>query len=437
MSNNIYKIVENAICTGCGACSGICPENAISIVHNQAGFLIAKIDEKKCINCGMCLNVCPSNCENQIINKCNNIFYGEIKKCYIGYSCDQEIRKKSQSGGVVTSLLLYLIDKKKIDGALVNQFDNKIKKSKIVLAKSKKDLIKSCGSIYIQSPVTEAILKYSKTNKIAAVLLGCQAESLKLINEKYPSIKLPYFTIGLFCAGQNSSLLIEDLISQNKYDFDENICDFRFRDKLYGNWPGNIKISTNKKDYEINKQKRHDLKPIYESFRCLSCYDQLNIYSDISVGDPWGIEKEDIKKGYSVIIVRSTKAIEIIEDAVKNKYINIEEISKDEIIKGQTIDTRLKDRFYNARFSHSKNNWLYPYKKDLYENNDYLNNTNQNNKAFETKSKKLRDFFMEDNQANVIKHIKNMKNLLYLKKIYNVPKYYYARIISKLKNIFK
>jgi len=47
--------VDPALCTGCGACAGICPGNAIEIGDH------AVIDRDKCIECFCCQEVCPSD----------------------------------------------------------------------------------------------------------------------------------------------------------------------------------------------------------------------------------------------------------------------------------------------------------------------------------------------------------------------------------------
>lgn len=45
-------------CCGCTACYSICPQNAISMVEDEEGFLYPVIDEEKCV----CCNACVKNC---------------------------------------------------------------------------------------------------------------------------------------------------------------------------------------------------------------------------------------------------------------------------------------------------------------------------------------------------------------------------------------
>ena len=78
-------------CTGCMACYNKCPNNAISIVYNEAGFYTPQIDETKCTNCELCAAVCLQIKEP--------LPKEEPKVCYAVMTGD-EIRKNSASGGV-------------------------------------------------------------------------------------------------------------------------------------------------------------------------------------------------------------------------------------------------------------------------------------------------------------------------------------------------
>ncbi|MDP8201196.1 MAG: 4Fe-4S binding protein [Candidatus Tenebribacter burtonii] len=49
--------IDKSACSSCGACIGICPQDAIEIGKDGK----AVIDQTKCNRCGKCIAVCPEN----------------------------------------------------------------------------------------------------------------------------------------------------------------------------------------------------------------------------------------------------------------------------------------------------------------------------------------------------------------------------------------
>jgi NAD-dependent dihydropyrimidine dehydrogenase PreA subunit len=47
--------IDQEICAGCGACTDICPEQAIQLIAARA-----IVDQEKCTGCGQCVDECPS-----------------------------------------------------------------------------------------------------------------------------------------------------------------------------------------------------------------------------------------------------------------------------------------------------------------------------------------------------------------------------------------
>jgi coenzyme F420 hydrogenase subunit beta len=434
---NVDKIIKNALCTGCGACKIMCPANSIKMIFNNAGYLLANIDESKCVRCGLCCEVCPSNINNKIIFEGEDIFCGESKGCFIGYATDTNIRQVSQSGGIVTALLCYLLDKKIIDAAIVNNFDEELCRPRPKAAITRDEIIQSAGSYYSQSSVVEVIIENSD-KKIAAVALGCHTESLNLIARKYPNFQLPSYTIGLICAGQNSGYMIDDLLNQmgcNKKS--EKLYGFRFRDKKYGGWPGNVSAISNRGTYSINKNKRHDLKEIYELHRCIACYDQMNIFSDIVCGDPWGRTGKDVIEGSTVVIARNLKGLRLLKDAESAGFIKLECLKVEDVIKDQTVEGRHKNKFYAAKDIFKEKGWLFPYSIDYFESFKHNKVSNKNVRSIRKRLEYSRKYYIAESSEDAYNIAKQKKRKKKIKKIFN-RLFYINRIIYKvIKKVLK
>ncbi|MFA5448489.1 MAG: Coenzyme F420 hydrogenase/dehydrogenase, beta subunit C-terminal domain [Sphaerochaeta sp.] len=358
----IQPISVNALCTACGACSGICPTDAIAMQYNPSGYLYAHLDEERCIDCGKCVSVCPSVSQNTP-HFDYDPFHGLSLTGYVGYAVDEEIRLRGQSGGIVTALLCYLLESNRIDGAMVNKFDQETGKTKVVYEDTIEGIKEGSGSYYIQSAVSKSVFEH-QDKRTAAVVLGCQAESITLAENQSRSFRKPEYLIGLICAGQYSANYIDSLLTSANVG--RPISNFRFKDKRAGGWPGDILIEQEERATVIPKKLRHEQKPLFENFRCIQCFDKMNIYSDIVVGDPWGIEEKAEPSGNSVVIARTQKGVDLIEAAVAAGYIRVESLLTERIIAGQQIDGLLKNQFYTAMEWMKSKEPLSPYNQELF-----------------------------------------------------------------------
>ena len=46
------------MCCGCGACSAVCPSDAIDLFKDDKGFLFPRVDFDRCVKCLLCEKVC-------------------------------------------------------------------------------------------------------------------------------------------------------------------------------------------------------------------------------------------------------------------------------------------------------------------------------------------------------------------------------------------
>ena len=88
-------LCEKYQCTGCGACSSVCPHGAISMIPGHLGALCAEIDADRCVDCGSCSAVCPVVSPVELREPCS---------AYAAYSVSSDDRASSASGGAASAL---------------------------------------------------------------------------------------------------------------------------------------------------------------------------------------------------------------------------------------------------------------------------------------------------------------------------------------------
>ena len=359
---HIGEISGSALCTACGGCAAVCPVSAISMQENPAGFMVAVVDETVCVGCGQCRKVCPSVRSNTDKFAHRDLIHGVCLDGFVGYAANDAVRLGGQSGGVVTALLCHLLRSGEIDTALVAGFDEATRRPKGVLAETEAEDLASAGSYYTQLPILP-VLKQAKGKRVAAVTLGCQNEALTLMETAAPQL-VPEYRIGLICAGQNSGTMIDDICCEAGC---EAPTAFRFRDKKAGGWPGAITVTDAEGVHELPNKYRHQIKPVYECHRCLLCFDQMNTCADVVCGDPWGITGKDTPEGHTVLLARTEKGMALLKAAEAAGAIVLERLPITDIMRGQTVNDRHRDKVYAAKEVYEREGWRYPYDKLLME----------------------------------------------------------------------
>lgn len=356
MYENIYSVVNDNLCTGCGTCVALCPKKAIDIaLDKKKGIYVPKIDKDYCINCSVCLKVCPGyeidykTLGYQLFEIDSEDILGVHKKCYIGYALNTSIRFYSSSGGLVSTLLIYLLEAGIIDGALVVKMNNENPfKPEPFVARTKEAIITAIGSKYCPVPMNVALKEILEVDgRYAFVGLPCHINGLRkaqIINKKLKERVV--ICIGILCAKNVTLLGTEFCLIKNKI----NPSDVSRLDYRGSGWPGYAKVEL--KDHRTILMPFPDFYFFMNSFtphRCAMCSDASCELADIAFGDAWLPEiKMNDKVGTSVIISRTNIGDNILKKAETHNDIRIKTISHDDFCKSQG-NFSWKKREINAR----------------------------------------------------------------------------------------
>ncbi len=340
----LSSIMNRKQCYGCGTCAGICPANAIKMELKSSGIYLPTIERSKCNNCSLCTKSCPWEFDRNFFEEPNNELLSDI-------SLGNYRRCKSSSGGLLSSLLIYLLEKGIIDGAVVTKMDEINPLLPIpFIARNKEDIISAIGSKYIPVPVNTSLKEILKhEGRYAIVGLPChiqgiiKAESInKVLKERI------VFHLGIMCSGtikmDGTKLLLKALQIDTK-----DLSKIYYR----GNgWPGGFHASLINGDQTklISYSDYFSIIRFYLSLPCFLCWDSMNELSDISFGDAWLDSVKNLdNKGTSLLISRSKKGEKLLKTTVNRNIIKLIEISSGEVIKSQQVNIDFKKRNLNMR----------------------------------------------------------------------------------------
>lgn len=322
----INKVVKENKCTGCMACSNICPINVIKIKENEKGFLIPKVLEEFCVKCGKCKKVCPV-----INNTKENI--NDIK-VYACYNKDEKIRMQSSSGGIFTLIAEEIIK----DGGVVcgAQFNDEFEVVHSIV-KTTEELKKFRGSKYVQSQISyilKDVEEYLK-NGVKVLFTGtpCQIEGLiSYLGKEYENL----YTQDIICHGVPSPKVWKKYLKYKEEKNQSKIKNINFRRKDIEGW-SNYNVNFKYNDLEENENVKNEkymqlfLKDLTLRDSCYSCnFKKEKRISDITVADYWGIKHIDPEindeKGLSAVLINSLKGEELFEKIKDNIFYKLQSI---------------------------------------------------------------------------------------------------------------
>lgn len=357
---NINYTLKHDICTGCGICEGVCPTDALKVRVRNERFL-PSINDEKCNNkkgCHRCYDVCPGVGVNLTkmaefqfndVGMKNDYYAGRYIQCYSGYSNNYDIRYHSASGGLTTQFLIWLLEKKIIDGAVVTKFDrNAPLKVSTFIATTREELLSAKSSKYSPVSHSQTIQAIKSASKYRYIVVGvpCHIEGFR----KAMNIdkKLREKIVGLFaiyCSSSRTFGFTKYIMKKRKINID-SLTYLAYRDN--GCLGGLVAKGKNIDFYEDYQKYSHPLRSIFVPRRCLLCIDHYGELADISFGDIHVEPYLNDKIGVNSVIVRSLFWKRLLENAKQDGVITLDYVNIELINKSQPSAKMKKGR--NMRF---------------------------------------------------------------------------------------
>jgi len=364
--DNIEFVVDEGLCVGCGTCAGVCPVDALEMrVLN--GLFLPVVDWDKCTRCGLCVRCCPGYAVD--FEDLNHLVFGKqpedkltgnFLSCHVGHSNDEEIRFNSASGGVVTQLLIYALEKGLIDGAIVTRMrQDKPLLPESFIAKTRDDIISASKSKYCPTSPGEVLKQVLKEEgRFAFVGLPCQIHGVRKAEMNIKGLKEKIVLhIGLFCSHtvnfEGTRFLLRKLSVSP-----ELVTEIAYRGR---GWPGYmfIKLKSGLSLTLAYVGGWNAYWTIFSSFfyaplRCLMCPDESSEFADISVGDAWLREFKNERAGESIVIARTNIGRKLMNLASSSSVLSLKPIKSSRIKEAQAEHLEFKKRDLKTRLAMMK-----------------------------------------------------------------------------------
>ncbi|MCM1171696.1 MAG: polysaccharide pyruvyl transferase family protein [Clostridium sp.] len=287
---------QNRNCVGCSSCVYSCSENVIGMTYNETGHYVATVDESMCIECGVCLEKCP------VRNTPKGVKLPE--ECFALQS-ETDFRMQASSGGIFPLLSETFV---KCGGYVAGAyFDENMKVchgvtndvSEVKLFWESKYAQSDMGNTF---PIIEQLL--DEGNDVLFSGCPCQVAGLKAyLGADYDNL----YTIDVVCHGVPSPMVFEKYLKEIT-PFGKTIKRVSFRDKDVFGWASGLFV-----EFDDGSTITHDNNDVYLSTflkdyilndACYNCVFKGKQYSDITLGDFWGIDNiQEFDDGYGTSFV--------------------------------------------------------------------------------------------------------------------------------------
>lgn len=339
----LRDVVEWGLCTGCGACSYACSKGEVSLVDVPSVGIRPRFHSEACASCHECLSICPGYLVDARLavgpvsyeTEADHEF-GPALEIWEGYAADPDIRYGASSGGLLSALALYCLERENMEFVLHSAMDEaRPWMNTTVESRTRAEILGRTGSRYAPASPCEALQAIEESPR-QCVFIGkpCDVAASVMLRRKRPKLDQNLgLVLTFFCAGTPSTQGTLDLVRSLDVGV-EDVNALRYRGE---GWPGRFKVSSRNGAQEKSYSYAESWGKLagYRPLRCHLCPDGLGRAGDIACGDAWERPRAG-DPGHSIAIVRTERGREILRRAMHAHYVELRPVGPEAVLSAQS-----------------------------------------------------------------------------------------------------
>ena len=326
------EILDQDMCTRCGACVAVCPPGLLAISDDHMPVPLVEPEAMSCEDCSLCLDVCPGKdtatptSEARIFGRSRTPaerWTGIFRQSLVLTSTNPRVLSGAAAGGAGTTLMLTALRSGLADAVIVVGRDANRPWVPAALITDSEDEVIRCGQTsYCLTPNLQ-LLRDPRFKRIALVGVPCEIQAVRKMQNLVPLPEVAekvVLAVEIACASSTKLAGTEFLITEKLGIPLQDVTEMRYRE---GEYPGEFTVKTRDGQQRslpffevVDEFKRH------KTHRCLVCADWWSGLADVSIsdGDPniYASSQSGAKPPrQSIVMTRTAQGEKIVQAAVQ------------------------------------------------------------------------------------------------------------------------
>lgn len=278
------------------------------------------------------------------------------QELYAGHTQDAGAQGQVASGGIVSAILIDLLERQVVDGVVVSRIEARDGHIQPVteIVRSPAEVYRYAGSSYIDTPVLDIVgTLETLPGRYAVVALPCQVRTLQNWLARKPELRERiYAVISLFCRGTVKSEFYDDYLHRVGIAPDEVDTIKVSRSYVRGTVTVHRKGGGN---HEIPFMRLNSYRQagIHAKALCGWCHEHTGNQADISVGDIFMARFNERETKHSAFIGWTERGIEVLRGLCERGAITAEFVGwqtyHQQFAKTEQMSNTLASRYTAAR----------------------------------------------------------------------------------------
>jgi len=338
----ITDVAERQLCTGCGVCAFVQPDDIRMVDDVAAGRRpLVRQQAGMDVDTSAALRVCPGVAlahgpdEPGLIEELRTT-WGPVLELWEGYATNDAVRFAGSSGGAATVLARHCLEHEDMDGVLHTRAREDVPYlNETVLSTTAAELIAATGSRYAPASPCDGLARIVHADR-PCVFIGkpCDVAAADRARKADSTLDANLgLTIAIFCAGTPTTRGTFEMLARMGIPDPSKVVSVRYR----GNgWPGDAEVllrtetGTERRTLTYD-QSWGDVLQRHRQWRCYVCADHTGEFADIAVGDPWYREIAPGELGRSLIVVRTERGRALMHRALARGVLVAERVAPDRL----------------------------------------------------------------------------------------------------------